>query len=329
MIWGLLFLFLLLLAALVYAFGPFRQAARPYPLNPRPEELRAELELLKVQARDADGNERKRLLAQMVRLERELGPAPAAPGAPSKMPLWAPVVALVALVGLGVSLYAYTLPRLPGETTVTARREAQELRDLEQKAAQTGAVADQLAFAAKAYELGDFERAGQGYLQVIEKDPRNTEAVRRLGILLFMSGRPEEAIQVLEISTATDPQNPEGWLFLGNALFGQQQPEAAIRAWNKYLEVGGDAQDRVKSLIATAQAQLVEGPPGQSVYLARCAACHGAQAQGGTGPRLAGNPVSKIPEAVREIVTRGRGAMPAQTLSEDELNQLLTYLGGL
>jgi mono/diheme cytochrome c family protein len=47
------------------------------------------------------------------------------------------------------------------------------------------------------------------------------------------------------------------------------------------------------------------------------------------GPRLKGNPILKAPEAVREIVLKGRGQMPPVPLSEGELAALLAYLQGL
>ena len=105
-------------------------------------------------------------------------------------------------------------------------------------------------------------------------------------------------------------------------------PEA-IAAWEKYLEAGGEAKERVEALIAMAKAQAQGGKDGRSVYEARCAACHGLQGEGGVGPRLKGNPILKVPEAVREIVLQGRGTMPAVPLSEEELEALLGYLGSL
>lgn len=47
------------------------------------------------------------------------------------------------------------------------------------------------------------------------------------------------------------------------------------------------------------------------------------------GPRLKGNPILKAPEAVREVVLKGRGTMPAIPLSPEELTALLDYLGSL
>ncbi|WP_027881689.1 c-type cytochrome [Meiothermus rufus] len=325
-----LFLALLLVGALVYALRPLLVAPpQPFPASPRPEELRAELELLKAQAREAEGEERKRLLAQVVRLERQLAELGHEAPTPRRLSPWTLGVVSLSLLVLGVGLWAYTVPRLPGETIITSRNEARELGRLERRAEQSGQAADWLAYANQAFELQDFERAVRGYLKVVELEPRNPVAVRRIGILLFMSGRPAEAAQALELAVQAEPEVPEGWLFLGNAYFQMGQPSQAIRAWEGYLKAGGEARERVQGLIETAKGQLTAASKGEQVYLSRCAACHGAQAQGGSGPRLRGNPVSKVPEAVREIVLRGRGQMPAIPLSAEELGVLLEYLGGL
>lgn len=330
MILAYLFLALLFVLALAYALRPFfRSEAQPFPESPRPEELRAELAVLKSLAQEAEGDERKRLLAQAVRLERQLAELGSEHPVPRRLsPLTLGAVTL-GLVALGVGLWAYTVPRLPGETIITSRNEARELGNLQRQAEQSGKAADWLAYANKAYDLQDFERAVQGYLKVIELEPRNANAVRRLGILLFMSGRPEEGAQALELAVRAEPDVAEGWLFLGNAYFQLGRPAEAIVAWEGYLKVGGEARERVQNLIQTAKDQLNATSTGQQVYLGKCAACHGAQAQGGSGPRLQGNPISKVPEAVREIVLKGRGQMAAVPLSEAEMQALLQYLGGL
>jgi mono/diheme cytochrome c family protein len=233
------------------------------------------------------------------------------------------------VVLLGVGLWRYTLPRLPGETTVTQRAEARELKALSDKAKKTGAVEDLLAWGRKAFELKAFDQAAEAYLEVLKKDPQNVEAVRRVGILLFLSGRPEEARLFLEIAQHADPKAAEGWLFLGNLYFQEGRYGEAIAAWERYLEVGGEARERVQGLIAMARAQAQGGKDGKSVYQARCAACHGARGEGGVGPRLQGNPILKAKEAVREIVLQGRGTMPAVPLSPEELSALLDYLDSL
>jgi mono/diheme cytochrome c family protein len=322
----LIFLLLLLLG-LFLALRPLLGPKEPFPEPPRREELLEELEVLKREVEALEGEEKKLALARMVELERALeGYRPPEPRPFNPLPV---ALVLGAVVLLGVGLWRYTLPRLPGETTVTARAEARELKALSDKAKKTGAVEDLLAWGRKAFELKAFEQAAEAYLEVLKKDPKNVEAVRRVGILLFMSGRPEEARLFLEIAQHADPKAAEGWLFLGNLYFQEGRYGEAIAAWEKYLEVGGEARERVQGLIAMARAQAQGGKDGKSVYQARCAACHGARGEGGVGPRLQGNPILKAKEAVREIVLQGRGKMPAVPLSEAELKALLDYLDSL
>jgi mono/diheme cytochrome c family protein len=322
----LIFLLLFLLG-LFLALRPLLGPKEPFPEPPRREELLEELEVLKREVEALEGEEKKLALARMVELERALeGYRPPEPRPFNPLPV---ALVLGAVVLLGVGLWRYTLPRLPGETTVTARAEARELKALSDKAKKTGAVEDLLAWGRKAFELKAFDQAAEAYLEVLKKDPKNVEAVRRVGILLFMSGRPEEARLFLEIAQHADPKAAEGWLFLGNLYFQEGRYGEAIAAWEKYLEVGGEARERVQGLIAMARAQAQGGKDGKSVYQARCAACHGARGEGGVGPRLQGNPILKAKEAVREIVLQGRGTMPAVPLSPEELSALLDYLDSL
>jgi mono/diheme cytochrome c family protein len=322
----LIFLLLLLLG-LFLALRPLLGPKEPFPEPPRREELLEELEVLKREVEALEGEEKKLALARMVELERALeGYRPPEPRPFNPLPV---ALVLGAVVLLGVGLWRYTLPRLPGETTVTARAEARELKALSDKAKKTGAVEDLLAWGRKAFELGVYEQAAEAYLEVLKKDPQNVEAVRRVGILLFMSGRPEEARLFLEIAQHAEPMAAEGWLFLGNLYFQEGRYREAIAAWERYLEVGGEARERVQGLIAMARAQAQGGKDGKSVYQARCAACHGARGEGGVGPRLQGNPILKAKEAVREIVLQGRGTMPAVPLSPEELSALLDYLDSL
>ncbi|KGQ23011.1 c-type cytochrome [Thermus filiformis] len=315
---------LVALAALLWLLWPLRGREEPFPEPPRREDLLAELALLKEEARTLEGEEKKAALARIVRLEKALeGYRPAQARRPSP---WALVGALLVLLGTGYGLWRYTLPRLPGETLVTARQEAQALRALADRARRTGSPEDLLAWGRKAWELQAFDQAAEAYLELVKKDPRNAEAIRRVGILLFMSGRAEEAVPFLQIAAHADPQAAEAWLFLGNAYFQLGQNEEAIGAWERYLEVGGEARERVENLIATVRAKAEGGLSGQGVFLSRCAACHGAEAQGGVGPALKGNPLLKSEEAVREIVLKGRGQMPPVPLSEEELQALLAYL---
>ncbi len=324
-----LLLFLLLAA---FVFAPLRGAPRPFPENPRPGELRLELEALKAEAKELKGPERVRVLKRIAWIERELGRAEtreaARAAAPARrFPVAALVAVLLAGAALSAALVAYTVPRRPGGsvTEAFAVKELKELKALEAKAKKANTPEAWLAYADLAFKLHDLERAAQGYTKVIELDHKNLKAYRRYGEILFMAGRPKEAAEVLAVVTRVDP-DPEGLLFLGNAYFQLEDYKNAIAAWEAYLKRGGDAADRVKNLIATAKARMNASDPGERVYAEKCAACHGAKAEGGIGPKLAKNPILNAPEAVAEIVKNGRGRMPAVPLSDPELKALVDYL---
>jgi len=64
---------------------------------------------------------------------------------------------------------------------------------------------------------------------------------------------------------------------------------------------------------------------GKTTYDSRCAVCHGADRQGGTGPSLAD--LSLSTDSIRSVITNGRAAMPAfPTLSDSEIDDLVSFL---
>ena len=68
---------------------------------------------------------------------------------------------------------------------------------------------------------------------------------------------------------------------------------------------------------------------GAVVYDRRCASCHGAEGQGGQGPRLAGTVATLYPDPADEVavVADGRLAMPsfADTLTGEEIAAVVAY----
>jgi mono/diheme cytochrome c family protein len=49
---------------------------------------------------------------------------------------------------------------------------------------------------------------------------------------------------------------------------------------------------------------------GEMLYKASCMVCHGPEAAGALGPRLAGNPILSNDKAFKEIIRQGRHMMP-------------------
>ncbi len=67
---------------------------------------------------------------------------------------------------------------------------------------------------------------------------------------------------------------------------------------------------------------------GAAIFSTNCQACHGAEAAGGVGPKLAGNPILKNEGAFWETVLHGRGAMPAwgSALSQQDVADVHVWL---
>jgi mono/diheme cytochrome c family protein len=67
---------------------------------------------------------------------------------------------------------------------------------------------------------------------------------------------------------------------------------------------------------------------GEEVYAQNCAACHGQDGGGGSGPRLAGQQAYTNADVVVEQVRNGGGGMPAfaDRLSDQELSDVSAYV---
>jgi len=70
---------------------------------------------------------------------------------------------------------------------------------------------------------------------------------------------------------------------------------------------------------------------GKELFAAQCASCHGANAEGGFGPALAGNPIVENAASFDKIVKEGTngGMPPFAQLTDKELADLRAYLAGL
>ena len=67
---------------------------------------------------------------------------------------------------------------------------------------------------------------------------------------------------------------------------------------------------------------------GKQVFGSACAGCHGAEGQGGVGPKLAGDgKIVKDPVYVHTMIVKGKGGMPAQSqLKENEVYAVANYV---
>jgi len=82
---------------------------------------------------------------------------------------------------------------------------------------------------------------------------------------------------------------------------------------------------------ACGQENIQEKSTGQELYLARCAACHGGQLEGGVGPQLGRDSNAKeMPDSYWvQTITKGKGSMPGQTLTDAEALLVIDYIRDL
>jgi len=94
-------------------------------------------------------------------------------------------------------------------------------------------------------------------------------------------------------------------------LFASLLVESAVDSTN-LAQAAADSQSVTKSSATDMGKKRSAGDTGQGeeLYKASCVVCHGPQATGGIGPRLAGNPVLSNDQAFWKVVYEGRHMMP-------------------
>jgi len=104
----------------------------------------------------------------------------------------------------------------------------------------------------------------------------------------------------------------------GGAQPGAPQPGSTLAAGAAGTQAAGGAPSLPGASV----------PDGRQLFLANCAACHGAGGQGGAGPALAGNGSAANAANVRDAIRYGRGVMPAfqAQLSGTQIAALVDYV---
>jgi tetratricopeptide (TPR) repeat protein len=119
-----------------------------------------------------------------------------------------------------------------------------------------------LGAARTAMEQGQYSQAIAAYQAILKRQPKNTEALTRLGLILSLAAQGDQAGTMLDHALdfygralAVDPNYPPALLYRGDALFKKQQVPEAIQSWEKFLSVSpaGEERDRVQKMIAEAK----------------------------------------------------------------------------
>ena len=94
-----------------------------------------------------------------------------------------------------------------------------------------------------------------------------------------------------------------------------------------YLEtLGKEDQDARGGETATSLSG--DSRRGEGLYQASCVVCHGSRANGGVGPKLAGNPVLSNDQAFWKVVHEGRHVMPPlkDVISDQQFADIRAWL---
>lgn len=120
-------------------------------------------------------------------------------------------------------------------------------------------LAARLDLAHRYLDAGMVEASLSEYAVALELDPDDAEALAHVGIILYQSGRPQEALRSVDRSLSTDPRYPEALFFRGVILLeGLDRPDEAITAFEDYLDAApfGVERETAEDLIAQAREAL-------------------------------------------------------------------------
>ena len=90
-------------------------------------------------------------------------------------------------------------------------------------------------------QLGIMPMKGIGILKdVLNKDPKNADAMTNLGYFAIQSGQFEKAVERFEEVLRIDPNNAEAYIYLTDAYLSQEKVEKGIETLEKYKSLVDD-----------------------------------------------------------------------------------------
>ncbi|GGJ85128.1 c-type cytochrome [Deinococcus aquiradiocola] len=329
---------LMLVAAVLLVLAPLRgrvsdpDALERGQLEQERDRLFGELRSLP----DAQEGRRPELEGRAARLLRQLDGMPPAPKGSLPAPLlWGGLALAAVLVAVGAFTFIprWQLGGLNGSEAQTVKT-ALQLPGLAQRARQSGRVRDELAWGKAAFDAGQYDQAASAYAAALKQDPRQPEALRRLGIILLtrddqngQTAKPnDQAFLLIRTAAQLAPNDPESQLLLGFALSRYGQDTLALTALERYRSLNPQGRD-ADDMIAALRARQNTSDPGLSTFAANCASCHGAGGNGGIGPSLRMAGLTR--DTLAAVVRNGKGTMPAfPQITGRNLTALLALVEG-
>lgn len=331
---------LLLIAAAFLVLAPLRTTQTNDPDAPQRRQLETERERLFAELRGlsaATESRRSELEGRAARVLRSLDGMPPAPS--GKLPaawLWGGLAMVTVLVAVGAFSFipSWQLHGLNSAEAQTVRTSVR-LPGLAARAQKSGSVADELAWGKAAFDAGQYDQASSAYAAALKQNPRQPEALRRLGIILLTKNDPQgeqaakpndQAFLLIRTAAQLAPRDAESQLLFGFALSRYGQDALALSALERYRSLNPGGRD-ADQLIAAIRSRQNSADPGMAVYAANCASCHGAAGGGGIGPSLLRAGLTRA--SVAAITRNGKGSMPGfPSITGKSLDALLALVEG-
>ena len=116
-------------------------------------------------------------------------------------------------------------------TRRSGRRRRSGKRAAAQSAAPSQSTRQMLGTAIALHRRGEISRARSLYEEILEREPRNADALQFLGLVYFHSGDPGRARELIESAISENPRVAPYHDNLGSVLENQGELEAALRAF--------------------------------------------------------------------------------------------------
>ena len=108
---------------------------------------------------------------------------------------------------------------------------------------------------------------------------------------------------------------------------------AVLKVWGNGTAIGANdggpqSADKIGSSGSVSMRPVGDSSRGEGLYNASCIVCHGPQAAGSIGPRLAGNAVLSNEQAFWKVVYEGRHVMPPLkgAITEQQMADIRAWL---
>lgn len=191
-------------------------------------------------------------------------PPPPARTEQRRVPAWAVALLLGGAV-VAVAISSLARDAQPQQTAKAVAPEASDdpLVFFEQRVEDhPDDLAARLDLAHRYLDAGMIERSLEQYAVALDLDPDDAEAHAHVGMILYLSDRPEDALASVDRALETDPRYPEALFFRGVILLrGLDRPQEAVSAFEAYLDAApfGVERENAKDLIAEAEQALAAG----------------------------------------------------------------------